>query len=865
MPETPNATPIAGQRHSAAESASLPISPAAADAGDFNATAIPVIRIGFAIVVIHHALIIISDHYRLPAPLRTQVFLPQLIEIAGPAVVIPLTWTDWFRRHWKPVTWVSMAWIVASSGVLTTMEAQEGSLFLEILFVLVVLFAAATMLPWERLWQASLEAVGIIVLALVSRVLTWPGSGIDEWDAVVAVVLVVHACYEAAIRNRIRIADTMGKLAVAHAAALAAGRAKSEFLASMSHEIRTPMNAVIGMSEILSATGLSQEQRRYVDIMKANGDSLIDLINDILDLAKIESGRLSLEQANFDLEDLIGKLGETMGIRAHEKGLELALRIAPDVPVNLVGDPLRLRQILVNLFGNAVKFTAHGVIALNVERGAESADGEGPFASGAGLRHPASSESNGGVCLRFSVRDTGIGISQDKLGDIFSSFSQADASTTRNYGGTGLGLAIVKRLVELYGGEIGVESEPSIGSCFTFTARFAVPAPPPAAPAQPMVDLRGVNLLVADDTSINRTIVKEILAGAGAQVSEADGAANATEEFNRAIAARAPYRLVLADCRMPDGNGLDLISRLRRFSGEGEPPAIVAMLTSDELAAMPVKLRALGVHAYLVKPIRRRELLGAVRIAMTGEEPAAAFAEAATVELPPLNVLLADDSDINRLVVRSYLAGSNAQITEAANGGAAIDAFKTGKCDVVLMDMRMPVVDGFAATRAIRAWELERGRPRTPIIALTASALDEQIQNCMAAGCDLHVSKPVRRLALIEAIARVVKLPPVPNRRKSGTRAAEIDPDFRDLVPGFLKDKRAGLPAILAAAESGDYAAVSGFAHQFAGDSGLLGFQAMSDLGRALEAAANRTDPDAALRLTRELAQSLEQAEAEYG
>ncbi|MGH7812456.1 MAG: response regulator [Candidatus Binataceae bacterium] len=664
-------------------------------------------------------------------------------------------------------------------------------------------------------------------------------------------ICAVQIFYENAGRNRARIANIMGKLAAAREEATAAARAKSEFLASMSHEIRTPMNAVIGMTELLSRGSLSTEHRRYVEIMKANGDALLDLINDILDLAKIESGRLNLERVNFDLEDLIDKAGETMGIRAHEKGLELAMRIAPDVPVNLVGDPLRLRQILVNLFGNAVKFTERGVIDLTVER------------VGAAIPNNAANGAEE-LVLNFSVRDTGIGIPKDKLGDIFSSFTQADASTTRHYGGSGLGLSIVKRLVELYGGKIGVESVPGLGSRFTFTAKFGVQAP--QAAAAPSFDLSGVNVLVADSSPINRAIVTEILAGVGVKVAQAGGAACALDEFNRAAKADTPFRIALVACGMPLTDGVDLVSQLRNSNRAGGGLEIIAMLATNQLTTMPPKLRELGIRAHVVKPIRRRELLAAVHAAITGAAPEKGALDEAVPQLSPLKMLLADDSQVNRFVVQSYLEGSQSEVAEAANGSEAIEAFKKGRFDVVLMDMRMPVVDGYAATRAIRAWELERGLPRTPIIALTASALDEQVKECLAAGCDLHVSKPVRQLELVEAIAQVTKVKPVRSQREPQPQAGEeINPKFRDLVPDFLKDKRAGMPAILAAVENGDYESVAGFAHQFIGDSGILGFRTMSDLGRALEKAANSADRDVTMRLARELSHRLEQAGAKYG
>ena len=541
--------------------------------------------------------------------------------------------------------------------------------------------------------------------------------------------------------------ETQYQLAAEHEAALEASleasRAKSEFLSTMSHEIRTPLNAVLGMSELLENSTLTDEQRRWVKVMHANGDALLDLINDILDLARIESGRLTIEQIAFDLEELIDKLGDMMGLRAHEKGLELAMRIAPGVPRNLVGDPLRLRQILVNLIGNAIKFTDRGQIVLSVER----AD-----AVAAGRPDPDR------IGLRFAVHDTGIGIPKDKLSIIFSSFGQADSSTTRRYGGSGLGLAIVRRLVELSGGEIAVESEPGVGSCFSFVAMFgAGPAVAKRIGAE-NVNLRGVETLIVDDTEVNRLILREVLESEGARVTEAPSGVDALEELEKASATGRGFELILLDCRMPGMDGIELAARIREFyANNGAPPPVVMMLTSDEIRVRLPQLAELGVRAYLVKPIRRAELLVAIGGAMGGAEAVADSAvrpPAAEVNgaLHGLRILLADDSPDNRMLVREFLSRTGCRLDEAEDGRDAFARFKSGNYDLVLMDVRMPVVDGIEATRAIRRWENENRGQRTPIIALTASALPLAVRACLAAGCNTHVSKPIKRVTLIDAI-----------------------------------------------------------------------------------------------------------------
>jgi two-component system sensor histidine kinase/response regulator len=537
-------------------------------------------------------------------------------------------------------------------------------------------------------------------------------------------------------------------LVAAREAAMDGAKAKSEFLSNMSHEIRTPMNAILGMAEVLARTQLSEEQRRYVDLMRVNGDALLDLINDILDLAKIESGRLNMESAHLDLEDLVEKVGESMGVRAHEKGLEMAMYAAPDVPPNLIGDPLRLRQILFNLLGNAIKFTDHGEIMLTVKR--ENLEDSTRAVNG---HDPA-------VCLRFSVTDTGVGIPPEKLESIFSSFEQADSSTTRKYGGTGLGLAIVKRLVELHGGQISVRSEPGQGSCFSFTAMFGVGAPD-ARTAVEVVTLNDIRVLVADDTALNRKVIRKNLEQTGAVVSEAATSEDTLAELKRAREAGHPYHLVLLDCLMADADEIvAAASNPHQQSTQTQAKTrIVAMLTSEDLTARLARLEVMGIDAYLVKPVRRADLMRAVGSAMGMREKGGGVdqpVDMADNTLPPLHLLLADDSPVNRLLIKAYFNGTQVKLEEAENGQVAHDKFKAGKFDLVLMDIRMPVMDGYAATRAIRDWEHTNHLARTPIIALTASALEEEVRRCFEAGCDLHLSKPVKRGTLLETIGRSI-------------------------------------------------------------------------------------------------------------
>ena len=536
-----------------------------------------------------------------------------------------------------------------------------------------------------------------------------------------------------------KLRESRQELIVTGQAALAASNAKSEFLSSMSHEIRTPMNAVLGMADLLTETSLTVEQQRYLEVMRDNGASLLELINSILELAKIESGRLQVENEEFDLADLIDKTLASFAIRAHSKGLELAARIAPGVPQHLMGDRLRLRQIIVNLVGNALKFTELGEVVLLVEND--------PEASGLGS-------------LKFTVSDTGIGIPSDKLESIFNNFTQVDSSTTRKYGGTGLGLAIVLRLVGLMNGAIHVESEIGKGSKFIFTLPFGLASKTISAKPALLPELAGMRVLIVDDNATNREIAREMVVSVGALVDEAESGPEAIKAVRQAWDQARPFKLILLDMRMPGMDGLEVAMQVRQELQQGAP--LILMLSSDDMAPQIARMKDARLDAYLVKPITRRELFDAIARVLAESKSTTAAAPTANgkastlnpADLPPARILVAEDSPDNRLLISAYLRNTRCQIDFAENGQIAVEKFTANNYDLVLMDIQMPVMDGHAATRTIRAWEREHDAGHTNIIALTASALDAEEARTLEAGCDAHVAKPVKKATLLGTINR---------------------------------------------------------------------------------------------------------------
>jgi PAS domain S-box-containing protein len=576
-------------------------------------------------------------------------------------------------------------------------------------------------------------------------------GGIREWVG-------VHTDIDAEKRAEAALRE-------ANAAALAATRAKSEFLANMSHEIRTPLNGIIGMTELALDTDLTADQREYLGLVKSSADHLLTVINDILDFSKIEAGKLDLECIDFDLRETLDDTVATLAARAHKKGLELAAHVAPDVPNFLAGDPHRLRQVVVNLVGNAIKFTEAGEVVLSVrgqraeDRGQRTEDGGRGTEDGG---QKAGAEAPAGPCplapdsyvLHFSVRDTGIGIAPAARDKLFGAFTQADTSTTRKYGGTGLGLAISSKLVGLMGGRIWLESEVGVGSTFHFTARFGPAEAPPAAPVEP-AEVHNLPVLVVDDNATNRLILREMLSNWGMRPTVADGGPAALAALEEARARRQPFALVLLDGMMPGMDGFDLAGRI-----QADPDLVGAtlmMLSSAGQREDAARCRELGIAAYLTKPVRQSTLLDAIMTAVAG----AAADRPAPARTPGplagrrLNLLLAEDNAVNQRLAVAVLEKRGHRVVVAGNGREALEAMDRERFDAVLMDVQMPEMDGFEATAAIRTLEAATGR-HTPVIAMTAHAMKGDREHCLEAGMDGYVSKPLRPELLFATLDELV-------------------------------------------------------------------------------------------------------------